>query len=584
MPLRDDILRPIAGDQPSGVDLRYASVYDKIKEARREDDDLAQGAWKHERKTADHTTVIRLAQDALATQSKDLQLAVWLTESLLKRDGFAGLAEGLHACRGLLSECWDGLFPPVEDGDLELRAAPLDWLGSRLDVPVRMTAINSAGHSLHGYKESRTVGYEEDAKDPNQKKTREKLIKEGKLAPEDFDKGFAETPKVFYAASEKALDASLAALKQLQPLCEERFGDAAPGFGRLRTALEEVRHQVHQFLEKKRETDPDPIEPVAMEPEALAVDGAGEPVEVPAFTFTLDLGDSQEPEDRRETVASIAAAAAFLRRREPKSPASFLMLRGLRWGELRVAAERGNAAALEAPPTEARRTIKRLAMEKRWRELLEAAETMLAYPYSRAWLDLQRQVVDACTALGPDYALIARAIRSELRALLTDVPSLMNATLMDDTPAANAETQKWLTAILEGEEAAANGFAGGCVDGPSRARAALKAGDHQKAFSLMNEEVNKQVTGRGRFLRQLDLVELCLMAGKDAIAQPILDDLIAQADAHRIEDWEDRAIVADALSLMMSASQRIQKDAKEKQKYFERICRLDPGRAFANGA
>jgi hypothetical protein len=34
MPLREDILKPIPGDNPSGVNLRSAPVYDKIKERR----------------------------------------------------------------------------------------------------------------------------------------------------------------------------------------------------------------------------------------------------------------------------------------------------------------------------------------------------------------------------------------------------------------------------------------------------------------------------------------------------------------------------------------------------------------------
>ena len=37
MPLRDDLLNPIPGDNPSGESLRYAPVFDKIKEARREE-------------------------------------------------------------------------------------------------------------------------------------------------------------------------------------------------------------------------------------------------------------------------------------------------------------------------------------------------------------------------------------------------------------------------------------------------------------------------------------------------------------------------------------------------------------------
>ncbi len=44
---------------------------------------------------------------------------------------------------------------------------------------------------------------------------------------------------------------------------------------------------------------------------------------------------SAEPADRRQAVAGIVGAAAFLRKREPFSPAPYLLLRGLRWGELR---------------------------------------------------------------------------------------------------------------------------------------------------------------------------------------------------------------------------------------------------------
>jgi len=57
MPLRNDLLTPIPGENPSGPDLRYNSkvpIYDQVKEARRQDDDLAQGDWQHERKVADY--------------------------------------------------------------------------------------------------------------------------------------------------------------------------------------------------------------------------------------------------------------------------------------------------------------------------------------------------------------------------------------------------------------------------------------------------------------------------------------------------------------------------------------------------
>src|SRR5215467_15835667 len=100
MSLRDDLLKPIAGPNPGGVDLRYDPIYDKIKEARREDDDAPQGEWTTTRKVAEWPLVIKLAKDALTTKSKDLQIAAWLTEALIRREGFAGLNSALDLLTG----------------------------------------------------------------------------------------------------------------------------------------------------------------------------------------------------------------------------------------------------------------------------------------------------------------------------------------------------------------------------------------------------------------------------------------------------------------------------------------------------
>jgi len=92
--LRDDLLKPIPGDNPSGANLRYSPIYDKIKEARFEDEDSApQGEWQHERKKADFLGVINMAGEALANQTKDLQLAAWLAEA---GPGLARRAAALH--------------------------------------------------------------------------------------------------------------------------------------------------------------------------------------------------------------------------------------------------------------------------------------------------------------------------------------------------------------------------------------------------------------------------------------------------------------------------------------------------------
>jgi type VI secretion system protein ImpA len=606
MPLRDDLLNPIPGDNPSGVYVRHDSkllLYDKIKDARRQDDELAQGDWQTERKMANFPLAKKLAEEALATKTKDLQLAAWLTEAQLHIESFAGLQQGLNLCAGLISNFWDTVYPPVEDGDLELRSGPLDFLGSGLDLALKSRPLSKAGYDWYKYKESRSVGYDDASRSDKERKDREQKIADGKLAAEVFDKAFVETPKAFYFQAEKDLDACLASLKSLDELCDEKFGSAGPALGRLKTSIEEVRHSVHALLEKKRETEPDPVEVVA------AADGGGGAViagtaVAGAPGITISVLTSSEPADRRDAIATVARVAALLRQQDPHNPAPYLMMRGLRWGELRGGKGISDARLLEAPTTELRQHVKRLALAKRWSELLETAENAMSLPCSRAWLDLQRLVVGACSALGEEYEPIAAAIRSELKALLQDMPQLLDAVLLDDTPAANGETRAWLqqlgapaTAVASPAEnppaadaaaASTNGqglssWLDKTADAYALAQDTLKAGQPEKAFEIMRKEIARQRSGRGRFERTMQLVELCVAAGKDTIAQPLLDDLSAAIEEHKLDNWEDHEMVAAALATIMRISRRVLDDESEKKKLFERICRLDPVRALSAG-
>jgi len=603
MPLREDILTPIAGENPSGIDLRYDTkllIHDKIKEARRQDDELAQGDWQSERKVANFPLVVKLAQDAIATVSKDLQLAAWLAEGLLQTEGFGGFRAGIGLCRSLLDDFWDTVYPVIEDGDRELRARPLNWLGSKLDISLRSSPITAAGYSSLTYKDSRTVGYEDQVKTDKERAARAKTIAAGKIAPEVFDKAFSETPKSFYLRAEKDLDGCLEALSELEKFCDERFEREEVSFVGLRDSLKDVRLTVHSLLQKKREKEPDPVE---AEP---AAETAG--VEEKSDREGTDEGSSPslaafsvaEPADRRQAIAAIAGAASFLRRREPFSPAPYLLLRGLRWGELRTSSSLGDSTLLEAPPTELRQQLKRLALANKWRELLEAGEQAMTLPCSRAWLDLQRLSVAACSALGPEYQPIATAIQSELRALLNDLPELLDATLLDDTPAANAETKLWLERLRTpqqpvrgAEEGASQGsmadpgstptWLAQTADAFALAKEALAAGQEEKAFTIMRSVIARQRSGRSRFRRTMQLIELAIAAGKDSIAQPLLEDVAAIIETHKLDAWEDPETVAGDLLKLMKSSKKIQASAAEKQKLFERICRLDPVQALSAG-
>ena len=177
MPFRADLLNPIPGDSPSGVDLKYDPITDKIKEARREDLDVPQGEWKTAIKTADYNQVIKLASDALAKKGKDLQIAVWLADAHIRKEGFSMLEPAFQFLQNLLDQYWDTLYPEIEDGDVEVRSAPLAWFGAKLEEPIKSLPLTSSKLNWTQYQESRLVGYEADANTPDKEEARENRIR-----------------------------------------------------------------------------------------------------------------------------------------------------------------------------------------------------------------------------------------------------------------------------------------------------------------------------------------------------------------------------------------------------------------------
>jgi len=359
MPLRDDLLNPIEGENPSGANMRYSPVFDKIKEARRADDDAPQGDWQRERKTADYKAVIKLAGETLATKTKDLQLAAWLTEALLRTEGFSGFRQGLDLTRGLIAGFWDTLYPEIEDGEMDLRAAPVEWVGTTMGDFLRKTALTRGGYNFYQYKESRTVGYEADADTELKLEARTKAIADGKVTADDFDKDLAGTPTAQLEASVAAIEGCQESVESLQALCEEKFGNYAPAFAPLKTAIEEIHHPINLMLRKRLEAEGRVAAPEAEpEPPVEYADSGGESQAAAPVRKRSVAG--LDPVDLDDVTARLAAVARFLRQQDPYSPGPYLLLRGYRWGELR-----GNQdqTTLLPPSSEIRQNVRRLALE-----------------------------------------------------------------------------------------------------------------------------------------------------------------------------------------------------------------------------
>lgn len=314
----DDLLQPIAGDNPAGESLRYEGTYDRIAEARREDDpNLSQGIYKSAHKRADWNTVSSVCVEVLQTRTKDLQIAGWLLEAWLHRDGFAGVAKGLRVVMGMCELFWNELYPEIEPNDLEGRIAPFDWIEQKLSLKLKQIPLtmHSEGESYSYVDWERACHFENLAmKDPRALQEALEKINPTVFA---FRNAVRATERSFYAELVCDLDDAIEASAQLEEMLDEKCGKSAPSFRQFREALNAVRQLICQDMgEEEIKTDV-----LALESPQPAV-SESEPSLVGPIR------------SRADAYRRLSEAADYLLRAEPHSPTPYLVKRAVEWGNM----------------------------------------------------------------------------------------------------------------------------------------------------------------------------------------------------------------------------------------------------------
>ncbi|MFP5390534.1 MAG: type VI secretion system protein TssA, partial [Gammaproteobacteria bacterium] len=294
----DQLLNPISPDQPAGEDLAFSPELDAIIQARKFDDpSLDQGEWVTDLKEADWDFVVQRCAALLEKKSKDLRLAVWLTEAGAKQYNMRGLAEGLRVLAGLFDQFWDqGLFPESEDGDHDQRIGNLSWILSQIPTLVREMPITDGSKGAWSLLDFDTVRKQGDSDGR-------------KLA--DMEAARSQTSAAFRTLFAADTKAALDALAQLERAADKRLGNDSPGFVNARDALDGMVHLI-----------PAPAAEAPVTSAPTAADGvAGE-----AGHIAVAQAPSGPPgaiTHRTQAIAQLRAVAEFFRRTEPHSPVSY---------------------------------------------------------------------------------------------------------------------------------------------------------------------------------------------------------------------------------------------------------------------
>jgi type VI secretion system protein ImpA len=330
------LLAPIAEDAPAGSDLREdfsaQSTYYRLRDAR------AEARAAERQADADPTAetglppqwrqVRDLALQALAGKTKDLEIAAWLTEALVRSEGPRGLAAGAHLIAGLADAFWDqNLYPlPDEDG-IATRLAPVTGLNGEggdgtLAQPLRKLALftrpDGSPMAFWQYRQSEQLATLDSARAAQR-------IAAGTLPLDAVEKEARAAGQGHFAALRRDLAAARDAWVAMGDMLDGKAGADGPPTRAVRELLEEILAAAEKYA---------PAVSAAAEAAPAGAPAGGAPGAAVAPGAAGAAGGTSAAASREDMLRELERIAEFFRRTEPQSPLSYTLEEAVRRGRM----------------------------------------------------------------------------------------------------------------------------------------------------------------------------------------------------------------------------------------------------------
>lgn len=351
----DALVAPISDDAPQGSDIREdrspTSDYYTIKDARNSAR-AAERAAMFDDDEADLLTpwgtVLEVAPKILKDTSKDLEVASWYLEGLIRYEGIAGLRDGLVLIKRLVEDHWDGLYPEPDEDGIETKVAPLTGLNGdggdgTLLTPIRNVAITPESDygefNFWQYQQARDADRIDDSDNEGAEKKAARIEELGyslKIINDTIAQTDLQTCKDIIAAIEE----SVQAYKDANTMLREHCKHEAPPSTNISNLLDEVLRTA-RFLYKDKLEAAEAVEQAAeqaAEAEAQANEEATQAAEGATVTTVVQqaAGTVGPISSREDALKRLEEIAKYFRQFEPHTPIAPGLERIIGWGRMTV--------------------------------------------------------------------------------------------------------------------------------------------------------------------------------------------------------------------------------------------------------
>lgn len=495
-----DFLEPIPGDSPAGTDASNAEEYFKL-------------SMEFPKTVPDYKNWIDLSDIILKEKSKDIKVASWLCFALYRSEQLKGFKNGLELVYNLLKKFGNGLFPE----NPQLKSKAIQFLNtSRVTKLIEREEIN--------------------------KTNADDIVKIGEL------------------------------LKLIITECEKLIPDNVPVLQGLQDII-----AAHSETTKKVSVAPPPPEkkpapPVQPKTEIRQTPPSSSREEQPAVAVK-----ASRPASEDEAGVQLRRVLTFYYEviennetieRVPESFFTFGIARQLQWSTLVLPAAEEKTTTIEPPNEIIRKLIKDWFNENKTDVLIPRIELEFIKDNSefRYWLDAQRYLVLSLERKGGDYLIAANDIKYHLSRLIKRLPELQTLKFSGgEIPFADKETIRWLDEIARSSPAAEKTTESGSVSLAPIVDSTYEEikveydqaiknlpKQFEENFQKMQQKLSSEERPKGKFLRRLNIGNLCYEARQYSVAKVNLEELKLIIDETNLADWEPALSTAVWQSLYLT--------------------------------
>ncbi len=335
------LLHPISDASPTGEELTsMSSEFDalkssfslaKVAERKLREEIIASGSeGAGSVEPPNWGVVVDLASQLLKEQSKDLRIAAWMAEGLMRQHGFSGIRDGLQVFSGLCTKYWDSIHPqPTPDeGHRDAVSQFGGLMGESSLVPLNELPIckSSTGESYS------SIDYAEasELESISAADVREKRLANGAIKFSQLEDAVRKTDRLFYVNLVDDINQVLALVNDIDTflndhcLPDEYSDPTAPSVSTFRGRVQEILDNVSR-LAADHLAEPEVVEGMVEGANGeLITSGGGQ-----EMRMRMSTGVVASRDDALEVLRKVAN---YFEHAEPHSPISFALRQIVNWG------------------------------------------------------------------------------------------------------------------------------------------------------------------------------------------------------------------------------------------------------------